>query len=164
MNLREAMGAGLLPPAADIANKQGMNTILQTAHQLGLNSLDENSYDLMLLERGGQVSLLDTAYAYSVFATLGSMRGVPTEPIARGFRGRDPVAVFEIQDADGNILWKYDQEEAASCGTLDVCTPQMQDKLAYLVNDILADQETRWSILGQGSALDLSRPARSSTA
>ena len=158
MNLREAMGAGLLPPAADIANKQGMNTILQTAHQLGLNSLDENSYDLMLLERGGQVSLLDTAYSYSVFATLGSLRGVPTEPVARDFRGRNPVAVFEIQDADGNILWKFDQEEAASCGTFDVCTPLLQDKLAYLVNDILADQETRWSILGQGSALDLSRP------
>jgi membrane peptidoglycan carboxypeptidase len=32
MNLRNAMGAGLLPPTADIAYKQGMNRILQTAH------------------------------------------------------------------------------------------------------------------------------------
>ncbi|MFN8448315.1 MAG: transglycosylase domain-containing protein [Anaerolineae bacterium] len=158
MNLRDAMGAALLPPAADIAYRQGMNTILQTAHQLGLNSLDENSYDLMLLERGGQVDLLDVAYSYSVFATLGSMRGVPVEPVARGFRGRDPVAVFEIQDADGAVLWQYNSEEAAKCGTLDVCTPLLQPNLAYLVDDILADQETRWSVLGQGNPLDLSRP------
>ncbi len=158
MSLRDAMGAGLLPPAADIANKLGMNTILETAHQLGLNSLDENSYDLMLLERGGQVSLLDVAYSYSVFATLGKMRGVPTEPVARNFRGRDPVAIFEIQDASGNVLWRYDQDEAAQCGTLDVCAPLLKSDLAYLVNDILSDQETRWSILGQGNPLDLSRP------
>jgi membrane carboxypeptidase/penicillin-binding protein PbpC len=135
-----------------------MNTILQTAHQLGLNSLDENSYDLMLLERGGQVALLDVAYSYSVFATLGSMRGVPVDPVARGFRGRDPVAVQEIQDADGSILWQFDDAEAAKCGTLDVCTPLLQPNLAYLVNDILADQETRWELLGQGNPLDLSRP------
>ena len=160
LNLRNAMGAGLLPPAADIAYKQGMNRILQTAHQLGLNSLDENSYDLMLLQRGGQVALLDVAYSYSVFATLGSMRGVPSEPVARGFRARDPVAVLEIRDAEDVVLWRYDQGEAATCGTLDVCTPLLQLNLAYVVNDILADQETRWPILGQGSALDLSRPGR----
>ncbi len=157
MNLRNAMGAGLLPPAAAIANQEGMNNVLETAHQLGVNSLDENSYDLMLLERGGQVSLLDVAYSYSVFATLGSLRGVPVQPIARGWRGRDPVAIFEIQDADGKILWEYDQTNAATCGTFTVCTPLLDHPLAYLVNDILSDQETRWPILGQGSALDLSR-------
>ncbi len=158
MNLREAMGAGLLPPAAAIANQEGMNNILETAHQLGLNSLDENSYDLLLLERGGQVSLMDVAYSYSVFATLGNMRGVPAQPVARGYRARDPVAVLEIQDADGSILWQYDQQQAARCGTLDVCTPLLENKLAYVVNDILSDQQTRWSTLGQGSPLDLSRP------
>ncbi|MCC6801270.1 MAG: transglycosylase domain-containing protein, partial [Anaerolineae bacterium] len=158
MSLREAMGAALIAPAADIAYRQGMNTILQTAHQLGLNSLDENSYDLMLLERGGQVALLDVAYSYSVFATLGSMRGVPVDPVARGFRGRDPLAVLEIQDADGSILGQFNTGEAVKCGTLDVCTPLLQPNLAYLVSDILADQETRWELLGQGTPLDLSRP------
>lgn len=158
MNLRNAMGAGLLPPAADIAYRQGMNRILQMAHQLGLNSLDENSYDLMLLERGGRVSVLDAAYAYSVFATLGDMRGVPTDPVARGFRGHDPVAVREIRDADGTVLWQYGEEQAAACDTFEVCTNLLEDKLAYVVNDILADQETRWSVIGQNTALDLSRP------
>ncbi len=158
MNLRNAMGADLLPPAADIAYKEGMDNILETAHQLGMNSLDENSYDIMLLERGGQVAPLDVAYSYSVFATLGSMRGVPTQPVARGYRARDPVAIQAIQDSTGAVLWQYDATNAATCGTLTVCTPLLDHPLAYLVNDILSDQSTRWPILGQGSALDLSRP------
>ena len=62
INLRDAMSAGLLPPAAQIANEKRIGNILRSAHQMGLNSLDENArYDLSLLERGGQVSLLDVA-------------------------------------------------------------------------------------------------------
>ena len=78
------------------------------------------------------------------------MRGVPTQPVARGFRGRDPVAVFEIQDADGTVLWQYDQANAANCGTLDVCNPLLQENLAYVINDILADQIDALAGAGSG--------------
>jgi len=158
LNLREAMGAWLVPPAANVAHERGMTGILRTAHQLGLNTLDENRSDILLLERGGAVSVLDLAYSYSVFASLGGMRGVPVEPAARGFRSRDPVAVLQIEDAYGGIVWEYEREEAIRCGTLDVCTPLLENKLAYLINDILADQETRWTTLGQQNPLALSRP------
>jgi membrane peptidoglycan carboxypeptidase len=159
MNLREAMGAGLLPPAANVAYRLGMSNVLRTAHQLGLNSLNETDYSLMLLERGGEVAPLDVAYAYSVFAGLGKIRGIPVEPIARGYRGRDPVAMQRIEDKDGNVLWEYDAELASSCNTLDFCTPLMEAGLAYLINDVLADQETRWPLLGQENALELARPS-----
>lgn len=158
MNLRDSMGAGLLPPAADVAYKQGIDKILQTAHRIGLNSLPEGMFNLMLLERDGEVSLLDVTYAYSVFASLGDMRGVGVEPIGRGYRGRDPVAVLKIEDAEGNILWEYREDLARAC-VPEVCTPVLLDGLGYLINDILADQETRWSILGQNNTLDLSRPS-----
>lgn len=159
MNLRQAMGATLMPPAADIAYRQGVSTVLRTAHQIGLNSMDEGAYDLMLLERGGEVSVLDVSYSYSVFASLGKMRGVAIEPVARGFRGRDPVAVLKIEDANGTVLWEYNRELAATCNTLDFCTPLLEPGLAYLVNDVLADQRTRWPVLGQGNVLDLNRTA-----
>lgn len=159
LNLRSAMGAWLNPPAAGMAFRQGMSSIISTARQLGLNSLNEDIYDLMLLERGGSVAPLDLAYAYSVFAGLGQMRGVPVEPVAGGFRGRDPVAVREITDASGRVLWSYDAEGAAECRTLDTCTPVLEDGLAYLVNDVYADAETRWRTLGQDNPTDLSRPA-----
>lgn len=159
MNLRRAMGAALIPPAADVAYRQGMSNILRTAHLLGLNSLDEHGYDLMLLERGGAVAPLDLAYVYSVFAALGDMRGAPAAVTAPGFRGRDPAAVLRIDAADGSPIWAYDTEAAATCRTLDVCTPLIERGLAYLVNHVLADSETRRPIYGDNSPLTLSRPA-----
>lgn len=159
MNLRDAMGSWRLPPAAEIAYRQGMPDILGTAHQLGINSLDEARFDMMLLERGGAISLLDVAYSMSVFSTMGDMRGVPLPPVARGFRGRDPVAIARIEDQSGNVLWEYNEGQARSCATLDVCTPLLVPGAAYLVNDILSDQETRWSVYGQDSPFDTSIPA-----
>jgi membrane peptidoglycan carboxypeptidase len=152
MSLRDAMGAGLLPPAADVAYRQGMDNILRVAHQIGLDSLDLGVNDLSLLEKQGKVSLLDVAYAYTVFASLGNMRGVSIEPIAPGYRGRDPAAVLKITDADGNVLWSYDEAHPDQNNT-----NVLQAELAYLVDDVLADQQTRWPVLGENNVLDLPR-------
>lgn len=160
VSLRQALSAGLIPPAAEIAYRQGMNRILNnTAQRMGLNGLSGFSYDLMLLKRGGAVSLLDVTYSYSVFATMGNQLGVPVEPAGRGFRGRDPVAVRQIRDLDGNLLWAYNEAATQDCSTLDVCTLVLQKDLAYLMTDMMADQDARWEVLGQNNALDLSRPA-----
>ncbi len=155
MNLRDAMGAGLLPPAVAVAYNRGIDSILIIAHRIGLNSLDENArYDLSLLERGGEVAVLDMAYAYSVFASMGQMRGVYTPSIARGYRQRNPVAVLRIEDGAGNALWEYDEAQQAASAV-----PVFDDFLAFPINDILSDQETRWPVLGPNNVLDLSRPA-----
>ncbi len=159
INLRDAMGAGLLPPAAAIANRQGMSSVIETAHLLGVNGLTDGIGDLMLLERGGRVSVLDMAAAYSVFAGMGKLRGAPVEPLGRGFRGRDPAAVIRIETGDGAPIWTYDLDDAAQCRTLSFCTNLLQDGLAYLINDILSDPTTRWTTIGQRSALELARPA-----
>lgn len=159
MNLRQAMGAALLPPAADTAYRQGMGSVLRTAHEIGINSLADDTYDIMLLERGGRVSPLDVAYAYSVFATMGDMRGVAVDPIGRGFRGRDPVAVSQISDRDGNVLWAYDAAAARTCRTLDVCTPRLDDALAYLITNVYADPAPRRLTLGSGNVLEMTRSA-----
>lgn len=154
MNLRDAMGAGLLPPAVDVANRQGIDAILRDAHQIGLNSLDLGVYDLSLLERGGAVSALDVTYAYSVFASLGQMHGVSVEAKGPGYRSRDPVAIRRIEDVDGTVLWAYGGDEAA----LSV-TNVFLGELGYLINDVLADQGTRWPVLGENNVLDLPRPS-----
>ncbi|MDX2137707.1 MAG: transglycosylase domain-containing protein [Chloroflexota bacterium] len=152
LNLRDAMGAGLLPPAAQIAQEQGMFRIIRLAHQMGINSLDDTE-QVLVLDQGGGVAALDVAYSYSVFASLGLMRGVPVEPIGRGYRVRDPVAVLRIETPEGETLWDYDSDQVS---LNEVVVPERG--LAYLVNDILADQRTRWSVIGQGTPLDLSRP------
>lgn len=162
LNLRDAMSSGLLPPAVWAANRQRIENILRGAHLIGINSLDENArYDLSLLERGGEVAPLDVTYAYSVFAGMGSMRGVPVQPLGRSYRGRDPVAVLRIEDAAGEVLWEYAGDTyEPDCAAATNCTPVFQGELAYLVNDILADQGARARVLGGAAeALNVSRRA-----
>ncbi len=155
MNLRDAMAAGLLAPAAQVANEAGMSQVISTAKALGFSGLDGGDAELELLERGGNVSVLDTAYAYSVLASLGSMNGLPAAGQAGGDRGRDPVAVLEIADKDGRILWSYAQQAAESRQTQVI-----EPSLAYLVNDILADSEARQTTLqGPDLPLQLARRA-----
>lgn len=151
LNLRDAMAAGLLPPAVQVANRRGMTPVIRSAHRLGFNSLDENRVSLEILERGGAVSVLDTAYAYSVFAAMGRMRGLPTEPLKPGFRGHDPLAILSIADADGAPLWRFaGSPDGADAGRYEA--PVLEPSLAYMVNDVLADAAARQRILGQADA------------
>ena len=155
MSLRDAMAAGLLPPAAQVASANGMAAVIRTAKALGFNSLDAGRQNLDLLARGGAVSVLDAAYAYSVLASMGAMRGLPAPPPAEGLRGRDPIAVLRIEDAAGNLLWSLDGAARASLEQVVV-----QPSLAFMVNDILADGEARQRILERPDAmLQLSRRA-----
>jgi membrane carboxypeptidase/penicillin-binding protein len=152
MNLRDAMGAGLLPPVASVAQSVGISNVAIKAQSFGLVGLSEFGYDLSLLERGGTVSVMDMAYAYNTFATLGQMIGVEG-----GARSRDPVAVLKIEDSEGKVLWEYDRSQTgANCTTLN-CTGILEASLSYIVNDILADQETRWNTLGETNILATTR-------
>lgn len=154
LNLRDAMAAGLLPPTVQVASATGVSPAIHTAQALGFNSLDASRAGLDILERGGAVSVLDTAYAYSVLASMGAMRGLETLPLADGYRGRDPVAVLRIEDAQGRVLWSYQQLEAQSKQSVIV-----EPSLAYLINDILADANARQATLQQPDlALQLARP------
>jgi membrane peptidoglycan carboxypeptidase len=152
VSARQAMNTVLLPPTVQIANSQGLDNILRQARLVGLSELQSNTYDLSILERGGGVSVLDAAHAYSVFATLGKMRGVQATIPERGEPPRDPVAVLRIEDAAGNVLWAYENE-------VDVdITPILDEGLAYLVNDVLSDGGTRSETIGSGNLLETSRP------
>lgn len=154
LNLRDAMAAGLLPPAVQVASENGMGPVIDAARAIGFNSLDARGRALSLLERGGAVSVLDTAYAYSVLASMGAMRGLPVMPSGEGFRARDPVAILRIEAASGRVLWSHDEAPPAN-ETLIV-----QPSAAYMVNDILADADAREAASsGTDSNLRISRPA-----
>ena len=154
LNLRDAMAAGLLPPAAQVASVNGMAPVIETARAIGFNSLDARDRGLSLLERGGAVSVLDTAYAYSVLASMGAMRGLPVMPNGDGVRARDPLAILRIKDAGGRMLWSHD--EASSANETQIVQPSA----VYMVNDILADAEAREATLtGADSSLRISRRA-----
>lgn len=154
--LRDALANSYNIPAVKVLQMVGVRSMLQTAHRMGINSLDRDDYGLSLTLGGGEVSLLDLTYAYSVFANNGVMAGkpVPRERVQPGYRELDPVAILRVEDAQGRLLEAYPQPE-----TREVLSPQ----LAYLITSILSDNEARTPAMGANSPLLLSRPAAAKT-
>lgn len=160
VTLRQALARSLNIPAVEAMSIAGVGNVLRAAHRMGINTLDEglDYYGLSLTLGGGEVSLLDMTYAYSVFANQGMMLGqpVPVERRRSGYRELDPVFILRVEDRNGKVLYRYDQPEMR---------PILDPRLAYLITDILADREARRPAFGSPNALELSanRPAAAKT-
>ena len=150
VSLRNALARSYNIPAIKVMNQVGVATALRTAHRMGINGLNRglNFYGLSLVLGGGEVSLLDHTFAYSVFANSGNMVGepVPAEEIQSGYRTLDPVSILQVRDSDGNILKKYEQPQAERIFSQEV---------AYLMQDIMSDDVARAPAFGANTALTL---------
>jgi membrane peptidoglycan carboxypeptidase len=158
--LRIALARSYNVPAVEALEIAGIDSVIRTAHRMGITTLNRglDYYGLSLTLGGGEVHLLDMAYAYSVFANTGRMYGAPlSEDEARsGYRQLDPVTILRVEDRNGEVLYKYEEPEGR-----DVLSPQ----LAYLMNDILSDRQARWAAMGNPNPLELDnqRPAAAKT-
>jgi len=158
--LRLALARSYNIPAVEALEIAGVDNVIRTAHRLGINTLDRglDYYGLSLTLGGGEVHLLDMAYAFSVFANNGEMHGVPLleEQLREGYRQLDPVAILRVEDRDGNLLFSYDKPSSVTI---------LEPQLAYLMNDILSDEQARWAAMGHPNPLELSndRPAAAKT-
>jgi penicillin-binding protein 1C len=157
--IRQTLACSYNMPAVKVLDMAGVENVINTAHRMGINTLNEDYYGLSLTLGGGEITLLDMTYAFSVFANGGTMAGMPVTPSLSpplggmrggGYRELDPVAILRVEDRDGNILWQYTTPE-----TREVLSPQ----LAYLITDIMSDNNARAPAFGAESPLKLSRPA-----
>ena len=154
---RLAMARSLNIPAVEMLSKVGVKNVLNTAHQMGINTLNNEFYGLSLTLGGGEVTLLDLTYAYSVFANNGVMAGqaVPTEKLQPGFRQLDPVAILLVTDRNGKVLKQFTAPQ-----TREVLSPQ----LAYMMQHMMSDNNARAEAYGIDNALRLKdRPAGAKT-
>ncbi|HIQ05094.1 MAG TPA: hypothetical protein EYH31_05275, partial [Anaerolineae bacterium] len=149
--MRQALARSYNIPAVWMMQQVGVKNVLNTAHRMGINTLNKDYYGLSLTLGGGEVRLIDMTYAFSAFANGGYLRGqpVPEEKHRPGYRMLDPVAILQVRDKDGNILYQYQQPE-----TEEVVSPQ----LAYIMTSILSDRQARCAAFGCPNALELSTP------
>ena len=149
-SLRNALARSYNIPAIKVMDQVGVANALRTAHRMGINGLDRglNFYGLSLVLGGGEVSLLDHTYAYSVLGNGGVMVGEPVDADERreGFRNLNPVSVLQVRDSQGNILKQYEQPEAERIVSADV---------AYLMADIMSDDAARAPAFGANTDLTL---------
>ncbi|MFH1085619.1 MAG: penicillin-binding transpeptidase domain-containing protein, partial [Chloroflexota bacterium] len=157
MLLRRALACSYNIPAVAMNHRVGSDNVVKLAHLMGINTLRSAHYGLSLTLGGGEVSLLDMTYAFTVFANGGAMLGepVPSDQFEPGFRRLDPVAILRVTDAKGRVLYDYKEPRRQ-----EVIRPE----IAYLITDILADNRARTPAFGANSVLNLGNlPAAAKT-
>jgi penicillin-binding protein 1C len=135
--LRQALGSSLNIPAVVALEAVGVENALNLAADLGIPTLgDPADYDLAVALGGGAVRLLDLTAAYGAFANGGSRI--------------TPNLILEARDAGGRLL--YTAEPPDPVRVLD-------ERVAWLISDILSDNDARLLSFGQNSVLKLDRTA-----
>lgn len=135
--IRQTLASSLNIPAVLTLHEVGLDATYKMAKQLGIESmkLPEN-YDLSLVLGGGQMSLLELTTAYTAFANGGLVS--------------QHHAILDITDADGKRL--YTEPEKAPVRVFD-------ERVAWLINDILSDDQARSLGFGLNSTLKLEHTA-----
>jgi membrane peptidoglycan carboxypeptidase len=155
--MRRALAPSLNIAAVMALNEVGVPAMLETAHRMGITTMEDPSkYGLSVTLGAGDVTLLDITYAYQGFANGGKQVGdlVPLPERRPGMREYDPVAVLKIVDSLGNTVYEYEPPEGTQ-----VITPQE----AWMITDILADDDAHAPTYGYNSFLVLDRPAAAKT-
>jgi membrane peptidoglycan carboxypeptidase len=146
IRLRTALVADRLNPLEDLLDRLGARTIWRLASPLGPTGLENAYAPEKLLETGGSVSLLEVVQGMSVFANLGDMYGLQVE---KG-ESLQPSALLSMEDSYGNPLFTRD---------LIHRQPVVSAPLAYLVHNVLSDENLRRAELGYPNPFELGRPA-----
>lgn len=157
MLLRRALACSYNIPAVAVTQKVGAMRVVETAHAMGINALNNPVYGLSVGLGSGEVSLLDHAFGFSVFANGGYMVGQPVseERWKPGYRRLDPVAIVKVTDAQGKVLDEYREPQRQQV---------IRSEVSYLVTDILSDNKARTPAFGADNPLTLpDRPVAAKT-
>ncbi|HLC38560.1 MAG TPA: PBP1A family penicillin-binding protein [Patescibacteria group bacterium] len=131
VSIRHALANSLNIPAVKMLYLAGMNNSLNTAHEMGITTLnDPDRYGLSLVLGGGEIKLLELTGAYSVFANQGSKF--------------DVSPILKVTDSRGKVL-----EEKKDTKPKQI----LDSQIAYEISSILSDNQARSPMFGSRSAL-----------
>jgi membrane peptidoglycan carboxypeptidase len=145
VRMRTALANDYLVPIAQLVEQVGASNVWRLAGAFGLDSLRDETSSGLIYE-GGQVSPLELAQAYAVFANQGSRTG---QRIAAGGEIQ-PAVVQYVEDLGGKVWLDASLTESQAAAS-----PQ----LAYLVHHVLSDTTARWPSLGYPNSLEIGRPS-----
>ncbi len=129
--LRIALGSSYNIPAVKVLAANGVENMISLAQEMGITTWNDPSrFGLSLTLGGGEVTMLDMATIYGVLANVGQR--VNLHPI------------LAIRDSNGKVLEKLSSFPA---------TQVLDPKIAYLITDILADNNARAPAFGYRSDL-----------
>ncbi len=137
LQIRYALGNSINVVAVKTLALVGIKNTLETAYDLGISTLkpDQDTLDkvgLSLTLGGGEVRLLELTSAYSAF-------------VNKGYRV-NPVAILKIEDSKGKVLEEIKPEKSKRV---------LSEEQAFLIADILSDNNARSAIFGPNSLLNI---------
>ena len=137
---RDALANSYNIPPVQLLRDISVPYFVATARKMGIESLKEPAgfYGLALTLGGGEVPLLEMTRS---FATLAN-------------QGKKPhlTSVLKITDSRGNVIFDAQQNRLPAVNAID-------PRIAYIITDILDDDQARIPAMGRGSDLELAFPA-----
>lgn len=135
VTLRTALGSSYNVPAVKLLNTYGVANLVSFAKNLGITTWDDPSrFGLSLTLGGGEITMLDLASAYSVFANGGTK--IPLTPI------------LSVTDSLGTQLFP---DSVTPLPNKEVLPPAV----AYQINSILSNPGARAPAFGYNSVLNI---------
>jgi penicillin-binding protein 1C len=142
IRLRDALANSYNVPAVLLLQDVGLPRFLTFAQQMGIQSLGEDAgqYGLALTLGGGELTPLELTTAYGVLANNG--------------RVVTPVSILRVEKMNGEVLYEHQPAPAEQA---------VDPRVAFLISDILDDDEARVPAMGSENPLALSFPAAAKT-
>ncbi len=135
IQMRDALGNSINIPAVKMLKLNGVENMTATASAMGLKTLtDPARYGLSLTLGGGEVTMLDMATAYGVFAN-------------RGYR-IDLHPILKVTDNKGKVLEEYHPLPNPIFGK-----KVLSQGVSFIISNILADNGARQMEFGSSSQL-----------
>ncbi len=133
--MRYALANSFNIPAVKMLKLNGLDAMIATASAMGITSFtDPDRYGLSLTLGGGEVTMLEMAQAYGVFANSGYR--INLHPI------------LKVVDSKGKVLNEYKPVESPLLGK-----KVLPDGASYIISNILSDNGARTPSFGSNSPL-----------
>jgi penicillin-binding protein 1C len=143
VQMRYALGSSINIPAVKMLKLNGVSSMIATASAMGIKTFtNTDDYGLSLTLGGGEVTMLDMAEAYGVFANGGYR--INLHPI------------LKVVDRSGQILEQYNPPPSPIFGK-----KVLPEGAAFIISDILSDNNARLMAFGPYSELSIPRKVAS---
>ena len=137
VQMRYALGNSFNIPAVKMLELNGVNAMVATASAMGITTFtDPQKYGLSLTLGGAEVRMVDMATAFGVFANSGYR--IDLHPI------------LKVTDKTGKVLQQYTPPLSPIFGN-----KVLPDGVAFIISDILSDNNARLQEFGDNSELKI---------
>ncbi len=130
ITLRSALAESRNIPAVRVLNSIGVSNMIQMGRKMGINSWsDPSRFGLSLTLGGGEVTLLELSSVYTTLANSGNRP--------------EFSAIKEIKNSEDKVIFTHKPTE----------TQALDPRVAFILTDILRDNDARSPAFGSHSAL-----------